>query len=80
MCFRSQKVDFRSGGEGVQIEKKNSADKIYKAAATRKAVPLQRVSFPSREFSSLISWWEVLHTSGNMAQHISSGDHQPTLW
>ena len=65
---RSQKVDFRSDEEGVQIEERNPADRIYKTAATRKAVLLQCVSSPSREFSSLIFWWEVLHTPENMAQ------------
>ena len=65
---RSQKVDFRSDREGVQIEEKSPIEKIYKAAAMRKAVLLQRISSPSREFSSLTSWWEVLHTSENVAQ------------
>ena len=65
---RSQNIDFRSDREGVQIEEENHVDRIYKAAETRKAVLLQRVSSPSSEFFSLISWWEVLHTSENMAQ------------
>ena len=48
-------MDFRSVEEGVQIEERNPVDRIYKAAATRKVVLLQRVSSPSKEFSSLIS-------------------------
>ena len=50
-----QKVNFRSGGERVQIIERNPTDRIYKAAETRKAVLLQCVSSPSSEFSLLIS-------------------------
>ena len=52
--FRSQKVDFISDGKGVQIEERNPVDRIYKAAATKNAVLLQRVSSPSREFLLLL--------------------------
>ena len=40
---RSQKMDFRSGGEGVQSKERNLTDRIYKATETKKAVLLQRV-------------------------------------
>ena len=66
---RSQKVDFKSNREGVQIIERNHADRIYKAAETRKAVLLQYVSSPSSEFSLLISWCKVLHTLRNMTQN-----------
>ena len=61
-------MNFRSDGEGVQIEERNSIERIYKAAATRKAVLLQNVSSPSRKFSLLISRWKILHTPENVAQ------------
>ena len=61
-------MDFKSDGEGVQITERNPADKIYKATETKKVVLLQRISFPSSEFSSLISWWEVLYIPKNVAQ------------
>ena len=65
-------MNFRSGREGVQIEEKNSANRIYKAAAIKKAILLQCVSSPFSEFSLLISWWEVLVTPKNMAQQMVS--------
>ena len=46
--FKSQKVGFRSGGEGVQITERNPTDRIYKAAEILKAVFILLGCWPSR--------------------------------
>ena len=79
-AFRFQKIDFRSGREEVQIEERKPTNRIYKATATRKVVLLQRVSSPFREFSLVISWWEILHTSENMAQYWVLSKSVPTTY